>query len=214
MAKQTEKLVNEIIAWAEEANSIEVPEALVSGEPTIAELTVVVNRLVVRQRELVELEPPEPSPGEIETGEIPAHGLTNLPIPVDSGLDEPILLPLEGILLGIPEEVYTTGATISLTPVDAAGTATGENAVEVKAGWTLPDNTNIPITAVIPYQQADDGTFEVLGEPREVITNIRYDTSSQKLQKKVRYDWGMFTTTESSSWVEPAIATAVDCTAV
>lgn len=112
---------------------------------------------------------------------------------------------------GVPTTAYTSGATITLDPCDVAGTDNGEANVTVQAGWTLPANTNIPVTAIIPYQAAADGLNYVIGQPREVMTNFQYDTSSHKLQKKVRYDFGVFATTESSAWVD--ITTAVDCTA-
>ena len=114
--------------------------------------------------------------------------------------------------LGKPTVLYTSGATITLNPVDAAGVDNGAENVTVQAGWTLPANTNIPTSAIIPFQVAADGLLYVLGEPREVITNMQYDTTSHKIQKKVRADFGMFTTTESSDWVD--VTTAVDCTGV
>lgn len=114
-------------------------------------------------------------------------------------------------MLGVPTAAYSSGATITLDPCDAGGADNGQDNVTVQAGWTLPANTNIPTTAIIPYAQAADGNHYVIGQPREVMTNIQYDTTSHKLQKKVRYDWGAFTTTESSSWVD--VTTAVDCTA-
>ena len=116
------------------------------------------------------------------------------------------------LLLGMPTGAYTSGATITLDPCDAAGVDNGQPNATVQAGWTLPANTNIPTTAIIPYQLAADGNFYVIGQPREVITNMQYDTTTHKLQKKVRYDFGAFATTESSAWVD--ITTAVDCTAV
>jgi len=123
---------------------------------------------------------------------------------------KPILIP--GTLsFGVPAAAYESGATIVLDPCDAVGTDTGEDNVTLDAAWTLPDNTNIPITAIIPYYQNNDGGYTILGQPREVITNMRYDTATHKLQKKVRYDFGVFATTESSAWVD--VTTAVDCTA-
>jgi len=116
------------------------------------------------------------------------------------------------IRLGKPTEAYSSGATITLDPCDSAGDDNGEDNVTVQAGWTLPDNTNIPTSAIIPFQQAADGKWYVIGQPKEVATNFNYDTTTHKLQKKVRYDWGAFCTTESSEWVD--ITTAVNCTEV
>jgi hypothetical protein len=115
------------------------------------------------------------------------------------------------IPLGKPTAAWTTGATITLTPCDAAGVANGLANVTVQAGWTLPANTNIPTTAIIPYQMAADGKFYVLGQPRVVMTSFQYDTGTHTLQQKVRFDFGAFSTTESSAWVD--ITTAKDCTA-
>ena len=135
------------------------------------------------------------------------------PIPADDSGNKGIFLgviPTTRVRLGKPTSAYTSGATITLDPCDPAGTDNGEANVTVQAGWTLPANTNIPTTAIIPFALAANGNWYVLGDPKEVITNIQYDTSTHKLQKKVRYDFGWFCTTESSSWVD--ITTAVDCT--
>jgi hypothetical protein len=113
---------------------------------------------------------------------------------------------------GQPTAAYTSGATITLDPCDPSGTDNGEANVTVQAGWSLPANTEIPTTAIIPFQKAADGNYYAIGEGREVVTDIQYDTSTHKLQKKVRMDFGAFSTTESSSWVD--ITTAVDCTGV
>ena len=115
------------------------------------------------------------------------------------------------IRYGKPTEAYTSGATITLDPCDIAGTDNGLANETVQAGWTLPANTNIPTTAIVPFIRATATTQHVIGVPREVVTNLYYNTTTHKLQKKVRYDFGVFSTTESSSWVD--ITTAVDCTA-
>ncbi len=114
--------------------------------------------------------------------------------------------------LGKPVGWYVFGATIALDPCDSEGTDNGLANVTVQAGWTLPANTNIPVSAIIPYQLAADNKHYVLGSPKEVITNIRYDTGTHKIQKKVRYDFGWFCSTESSAWVD--VTTAVNCTGV
>ena len=126
----------------------------------------------------------------------------------------PELLDQGVILLGKPTEAYSSGATMTLDPCDSAGTDNGDANVVVQAGWTMPPvapdtPTTIPVTAIVPYQQAADELFYVIGAPREVITNMQYDTTSHKLQKKIRYDFGIFTGTESG-WVD--VTTSVDCT--
>lgn len=123
---------------------------------------------------------------------------------VGGGIDE--------IRFGKPTGAYTSGATITLDPCDIAGVDNGLANVTVQAGWTLPTNTNIPTTAIIPFTRAATATtWHVIGDPREVVTNLNYNTTTHKLQKKVRYDFGIFATTESSAWVD--ITTAVNCTA-
>lgn len=111
---------------------------------------------------------------------------------------------------GVPTGAYAAGVTITLDPCDIDGVDNGTANVVVQAGWALPANTTIPVTAIIPFLLAADDDYYVVGQPREVMTNIRYDVVTHKLQKKVRYDWGVFTTTESTAWVD--VTTAVDCT--
>ena len=115
-----------------------------------------------------------------------------------------------GIMFGKPTSAYTNGSTITLDPCDAGGADNGQANVTVQAGWTLPANTNIPTTAIIPFMRAASGSYYAIGQMREVVTNIQYDTTAHKLQKKVRADFGTFSTTESSAWVD--ITTSVPCT--
>lgn len=117
------------------------------------------------------------------------------------------------ILLGTPTGAYTSGATITLNPCDSAGVDNGLDNVTVQAGWTIT-GTTIPTTAIIPYQKAADGLYYALGQLRIVVTDMRYTEDdvapNYTFQKKIRYDFGVFTTTESD-WI--TVTTAVDCTA-
>jgi hypothetical protein len=113
------------------------------------------------------------------------------------------------ITFGKPTAAYTSGATLTLDPCDIAGTDNGCSNITLQAGWTLPDNTNISTSAIIPFARAANNNYYTVGQLREIITNVQYDTSSHKLQKKVRGDFGAFSTTESSSWVD--VTTAVSC---
>lgn len=136
--------------------------------------------------------------------------LAYIPTPI-SGKAGLLITVAGGLMLGrqYSAMAYTSGPTILLTPCDASGTSTGAVNVTVQAGWTLPANTEIPTPAIIPFQQAANGNYYVIGQPREVMTNFQYDTTAHKLQKKVRMDFGAFSTTESSAWVD--VTTAIKC---
>lgn len=124
------------------------------------------------------------------------------------------------IMFGFPTAaVASEAATMTLDPCDAGGADNDQANVTVQAGWTFPTVTGtaltIPTTAIIPFVRAVDGHYHVVGglpagAPRTVVTNIQYDTTTHKLQMKLRYSFGIFTTTESD-WQD--ITTAVDCTA-
>ena len=141
-------------------------------------------------------------------------GKTNFSDPTwkdDSGDVTEILEDGVPIQFGKPTGVYTSGATITMDPCDSAGTDNGVENTTVQAGWTLPTNTNIATTTIVPFVQAADGNYYIVGQdPVEVISTIQYDTTTHKIQKKVIGDFGTFTTTVASSWAD--ITTAVNCT--
>jgi hypothetical protein len=137
-----------------------------------------------------------PTQGQIDNLQVRAPGMT-------AGM---------AMRFGKPSSAYSSGATMTLDPCDAGGADNGLENVTVQAGFTLPAGTEISTSTVVPFCQAADGKFYVVGTMREVMTAFQYDTTSHKLQKKVRGDFGLFATTESSAWID--ITTAVDCTAV
>jgi len=112
---------------------------------------------------------------------------------IDSGPD--------GVFFGKPTEAYTSGATITLDPCDSAGVDNGAPNVTVQAGWTLPTVTgtalSIPVTAIVPFTQAADGNWYVLGQPKKIVTDTGYNTTTHYSLQKIRYDFGLFCTTES-----------------
>ena len=117
------------------------------------------------------------------------------------------------IRLGHPTEAYTDASTIDLDPCDAAGVDNGEDNVEIEAdaGWELPEGTSIPVTAIVPFAKAQDGDFYILGQAKQIQTDIEYNQTYNNFRKKLRLDFGWFSSTESD-WIE--VIDLVDCTAV
>jgi hypothetical protein len=89
----------------------------------------------------------------------------------------------KALLLGKPAATWTSGSTITLTPCDSAGVATGDPNVTVQAGWTLPTGANIPTSTIIPYELAADGKFYVIGTPTWVVTDVTYDATNHVFNK-------------------------------
>jgi hypothetical protein len=119
--------------------------------------------------------------------------------------------PLYGneIQFGYNASSYSSGATITLTLCDASGTSTSQGTVDVAAGWTLPTNATIAANTVIPIARTPGGSYYVVGDQVDMVSDIQYDTSTHKLQYKSRAMFGSFSSTEGD-WED--ITTAVDCT--
>jgi hypothetical protein len=117
-------------------------------------------------------------------------------------------LPIRVILLGTPTTATTT-SPMTLQPCDSAGVSTGAPTVSVKAVLTaLPSGTNIPVTAIIPYQAAAPvgsaaPLLYALGQPKLVVSDTRLsdDGTTFKMQKKTILDFGWFAST-SSDWTD------------
>ena len=118
------------------------------------------------------------------------------------------------VRFGKPTEAYTTGATFILAPCDSAGTGTGEANVTVQAGWTLPTVTGtaltIPTTAIIPFVQAANGNYYVLGQPVQAWGPVTYNSGTKKLQQTTWYEFGLFRSTISDAQ-DITTATAFVC---
>ena len=162
MAKEIETTVNELLVWAEEGNRIPVPIESVSGQATIEELAQVVNILANRQRQLAALTLPQPITGDDEDGEIPPHGLSNQPVPVDDGLDEPQVLALENAEFGYPTTAFTSGATITLDPCNQDGTDLASGSTDhVKVHLHTDGETSVEV----PFATSQILTFVRYEEP-------------------------------------------------
>lgn len=117
------------------------------------------------------------------------------------------------IRFGKPTGAYSSGATMTLDPCDIAGVDNGLANVTVQAGYTMPYSTTIPTTAIVPFMQAADGLWYVVGVPKTVMTAIEYTGASEPantLHVKYKYDFGLFTGTESD-WQTVFTATAFAC---
>jgi hypothetical protein len=106
------------------------------------------------------------------------------------------------IILGHPTADYTTGATFYIDPCDSAGTdlPTMDN-LTVQAGFTLPEGSNIPMSAIVPVQLALNGNYYVLGQPTNVLVDVTVVDASRKFQKKLVADFGLFKSTPSN-WID------------
>jgi hypothetical protein len=129
------------------------------------------------------------------------------------------------IRFGTPDTDYgpASAATIFLTPCDCNGVAystASADDIEAQAGFDLTrlddgvtaitgTALTIPTTTIIPYMQAADGKYYVIGEMRDAWGRVVYDLTSHKLQQEVRKTWGTFSSTLSDP---QDIDTAVDCT--
>jgi hypothetical protein len=106
---------------------------------------------------------------------------------------------------GYPNADYTSGSTITLVLCDVNGeplTADESSTQVVQAGWSLASGVKLPAgVPIMPFQKAQDGNFYVCGTMKEIVTNIQYDGSAHKLQKKIKDDWGFFQTNESD-WID------------
>ena len=123
------------------------------------------------------------------------------------------------ILYGLPSAAWSSGATITLTPCDLAGTATGADDVDVNliadgssysivnydaGGGSAATGCTIPTTAIVAYTVIGDGTAYVVGEPAVVFpspTDAFFRSISGKLQMRVRFQIGGALST-LSNWLD------------
>ena len=109
------------------------------------------------------------------------------------------------IRFGKPTGAFSSGATLTLDPCDVAGADSGEANETVyvqssKASYSMHNSTTLATGTVVPFAQAADGYWYVVGMPKVVLTAFQVVTASQLLQMKTRDDWGTFCGTESD-WV-------------
>lgn len=120
---------------------------------------------------------------------------------------------------------YTSGSTISLTPCDCNGVATGESAVTVSipTAWGTVDlsagtvggsavtglSCKIASGTLLQYAYAANGTPYLLGlPPTQVLWDYRYDTTTHKFQVKLAYLFGTNVSTVSA-WLDARACTQV-----
>jgi hypothetical protein len=123
------------------------------------------------------------------------------------------------ILFATAAADYTSGATISLTPCDSNGVATGESAVTVTipTAWgtvnllsaTVGGTDAVTVTSkiasgtLLEYAYAANDTPYLVGTPPTVVEFMRYDPDSTKFQLRVRWLFGSNVST-LSDWVDLA----------
>jgi hypothetical protein len=120
------------------------------------------------------------------------------------------------VLYGTTSGDYTSGATISLTPCDANGVATGEAAVTVTipTSWGTVNLASATIggtaTAVtckiasgelLQYAFAGATPYLLGVKPTQIVSDPRYDASSHKYQVKVAWIFGTNSSTVSE-WMD------------
>lgn len=122
-------------------------------------------------------------------------------------------------LYGTAAADYSSGATISLTPCDCNGVATGAAnvTVTIPTSWgtvnllsaTVGGTDAVTVTCkiasgtLLEYAYAANGTPYLLGVPPTVVEFIRYDTSTTAFQLRVRWLIGTNVTT-LSAWTDLA----------
>jgi len=120
------------------------------------------------------------------------------------------------IRFGKPTSAYSSGSTMTLDHCDVSGTdLSGRDNVTVyvqasQASYSMTNSTTVSTSTIVPYVRGTDGSWYVLGSPHVVITAFRYDTSTHKLQYKMRHIWGSWQGSESD-WQDAE--TAVECVA-
>jgi hypothetical protein len=121
------------------------------------------------------------------------------------------------VLFGAVAADWTSGNTISLTPCDCEGTATGEAALDVACPWGDGNTVALAIVGgtadvavgctisqntLLQYAYAADGTATLIGVPPTEIEYIRYDSAtSHNLQLRVRFLFGTGRST-FSDWID------------
>jgi len=117
---------------------------------------------------------------------------------------------LAGIIFCRLDSEYTSGETAAAKLCDAAGSLQSPAvAITLQAGWTLPSGCSIATDQIMPVQAVGDEWYAIGHEAGyTVMTDMRYEQGSHKIQKKVRMSWGAFRTSESS-WID--VTTAVNC---
>jgi hypothetical protein len=134
---------------------------------------------------------------------------TGEPVPWNDGGNE--------VLFGTAAADWTSGNTISLTPCDSEGTATGEAALDVACPWGDGNTVALAIVGgtadvavgctisqntILQYAYAADGTPTLIGVPPTELEYIRYDSAtSHNLQLRVRFLFGTGRST-FSDWID------------
>jgi hypothetical protein len=132
------------------------------------------------------------------------------------------------VFFGTAAADYSSGSTISLTPCDANGVATGESAVTVTiptswgtvnllsatvGGTATTVTCKIASGTLLQYAYAG-ATPYLLGLPPTVVEFLRADTATYKLQLRVRwlFGTGVSTLSDWSDLVETEESKKVSCT--
>jgi hypothetical protein len=140
------------------------------------------------------------------------------------GTDEETTDDFSEVYFGTAAADYTSGSTISLTPKDCNGVATGESAVTVSiptawgtvglsagtVGGSAVTGLSCKIASGTLLQYAYAGaTPYLLGlPPTQVLWDYRYDTTSHKFQVKLAYLLGT-TVSTVSGWLDVRACTQV-----
>jgi len=120
------------------------------------------------------------------------------------------------VFYGTAAADYSSGSTISLTPCDANGVATGASAetVSIPTSWgtvnllsatvggaTTTVTCEVASGTLLQYAFAANGTAYLLGLPPTVVEFLRYDSATYKLQQRVRWLFGTNVST-LSDWID------------
>jgi len=115
---------------------------------------------------------------------------------------------------GKPAAAWSSGATITLDPCDILGSDNGlanvtayllpsqaSDSIETAtiAGGSQAVTCELGTDVIVAYQRDGDGDAYVVGTKKQILTEFRYYASSPtfELQCKVRFDWGLFCSSES-----------------
>jgi len=131
------------------------------------------------------------------------------------------------IYFGTAASDYSSGSTISLTPCDCNGVATGEAAVtcSIPTSWgtvnllsatvggaTTTVTCKIASGTLLQFAYAADGTPYLLGLPPTVVEFLRNESAtSHNLQLRVRWLFGTNVST-LSDWIDFATSEESDTT--
>jgi hypothetical protein len=133
------------------------------------------------------------------------------------GTDEETTDDFSEVYFGTAAADYSSGSTISLTPCDANGVATGASAetVTIPTSWgtvnllsatvggaTTTVTCKIASGTLLQYSFAANGTAYLLGLPPTVVEFLRYDSAtSHNLQLRVQWLFGTNVST-LSDWID------------